>query len=93
MPATTIVDVALAIYISKTGRIVAAESIDGSKEIQNNQLDLPCLADLNGISSILKVDVRVDVVKTGETEIRGGCGEFSELRVCYDKSGRRVPCP
>jgi hypothetical protein len=89
---TTINDVALAVYISKTGRIVAAESINGSREIQNNQLDLPCLSDLSGVSDILKVDVRVDLIKRSEPEVRGGCGEFSELRVCYDKSGNRVPC-
>ncbi len=83
----TVTNIALAIYISNTGKILATESLaGGSRDIPDNQLECSRTTD---DPTVLGVDLRVSVVKKG-----GDCGggEYMALRTCYDMLGRRVPC-
>ncbi len=84
----TVNNIALAIYISNTGKILATESLGGgSREIAVNQLDS---SGTTTDSALLNVEVRVGLVQKGGGG--GAGGELMALRTCYDMSGRKVPC-
>ena len=86
---TTLIDAVVAVYISKDGKILATEQIEGSRTIGANQLDsLPTSSDA---TEIIECEITV-----GFKVLTGDCARsynYMAQRVCYDKFGRRVPCP
>ncbi|HSO93363.1 MAG TPA: hypothetical protein VLS53_02695 [Candidatus Dormibacteraeota bacterium] len=86
---TTLSDAVVAVYISKEGKILATEQIEGGRTIGVNQLDsLPRSSDA---TEIIECEITV-----GYKVVSGDCSRsynYMAQRVCYDKFGRRIPCP
>ena len=87
---STLSDAVVAIYINKDGKVVASEQIEGSRSIVENQLEsLPAPSDA---TEIIECEVTV-----GFKVLNGDCGartaNYMAMRICYDRFGRRVPCP
>ena len=88
--ATTINNAVLAVYISKYGQILAAEQLSGEpRVIAADQLSIDAGA-RSADEELLSVKLRVQVVD-GTTD-GTSCRQYAMMQVCYDKSGRRVPC-
>ena len=86
---STIENVALAVYISSSGKILGVERVGGAtREIADDQLQAGYTT-TDG--DILQLDVRVTRSRAGGTDCPD-CREQMAMRTCYDLSGRRVPC-
>ncbi len=85
----TLNDAVVAVYISKDGKILAMEQIEGSRTIGANQLD--GLPERSDATEIIECEVTV-----GYKILTGDCARtynYMALRVCVDRFGRRVACP
>jgi hypothetical protein len=86
---STIENVALAVYISSSGKILGVERFGGiTREIADDQLR----SDYGTREGeVMQVEVRVTRSPASGADC-GDCREFMAMRTCYDLSGRKVPC-